>query len=124
MKSVIGLVVGTLLFGGLFVRFASQMEYAAEPQATDKEDPGVAEAEFELYLAVYNAMQDDHGLAIEEVLEPHGMNLQEFRGLERRIQKEQRYVDRVREELLEHAKNRTERAARPPDGEDLGPNED
>ena len=123
MKPLIALAVGAVLCGGLLVRFSPELQWAGEPNPVT-EDPGISETELQLYIAVYSAMQDDHDLTIEEALIPHGLDLVEFRSLERRIQKREMYVDRVREALLEHAKNRAEGPKRPPGEEDLGPEDD
>lgn len=66
----------------------------------------VTSDELELYIRVYTAMQDDHGLTIEQAIRPHQISLEDFRQLERRIQAEPRLVDRVREALLEHVRSR------------------
>ena len=63
-------------------------------------------------------------VTIEEALVPHGLDLVEFRSLERRIQKREMYVERVREALLEHAKNRAAGPNKLPGEEELGPDED
>jgi hypothetical protein len=60
---------------------------------------------------VYKAMQVNHGLTIEEALKARSMTLEQFRPTERRIQKEQRYVERVRKALLECAQSRAAVAA-------------
>ncbi len=84
---------------------------AVRPQAQDWEEssaPDVTEAELSLFIAVYSAMQADHDLTVETALgrEAPGMTLEQFRQLERRIQRQERLVDRVRQALLDTAKAR------------------
>jgi hypothetical protein len=57
-----------------------------------------------MYIRVYEAMQDDHDLTIDEAVKPSRITLDDFRQIERRIQSQPRLVDRVREALLENAR--------------------
>lgn len=66
----------------------------------------VTDAELALYIEVYGAMQADHGLAIEDALASRQVTIEQFRSIERRVQHQQRTVDRVRQALLEQAKAR------------------
>jgi hypothetical protein len=75
---------------------------AQEPEVS--EPPPVSDDEIELYIKVYNSMQDDHDLNIENAIQPHKISLENFRAIERRIQSQPRLVEKVREALLEHAK--------------------
>lgn len=77
------------------------------PQAeelNESEPPAVSEADLQLYIKVYVAMQQDHDLSIESALRPHQMSLDDFRQLERRIQNQPRLVERVRQALLDQVK--------------------
>ena len=97
-------------FGAAFL-LAGALALSVRPQAQESEEreqQGVTEAEIELYIDVYSAMQKDHDVTIELALAPHNVSLEQFRDVERRVQRDQRIVDRVREALLETAK------ARPP----------
>jgi hypothetical protein len=100
-------MIGAALVGGMLLGTAL---IAVRPQAqeTESEEPAdVTEAEVELYIDVYAAMQEDHALMIEQVLATRQVTLEQFRSIERRVQQQQRLVDRVREALLEKAKSRT-----------------
>ncbi len=77
----------------------------AESPAAEPED--VSDEQLQTYVAVYSAMQLDHSLTLEDALEPHKMSLDEFRGIERRVQSKSRLVTTVREALLEQAKQRS-----------------
>lgn len=59
--------------------------------------------ELETYISVYKAMQSDRDLLIDDAVKPHGITLEEFRDIERRVQMRTSLVDRVRRELLAHA---------------------
>jgi hypothetical protein len=77
------------------------------PQAEEVEDseaPAVSEADLQLYIKVYSAMQENHDLTIDSALAPYNMPLDDFRQLERRIQNQPRMVERVRQALLDQAK--------------------
>jgi len=91
-----GLLVGAVLFG---LRPQAQ-------EAGDGEADEVSSAELELYIEVYTAMQANHDLTLDVVLAQKGTQLAEFRGIERRVQKQERLVRKVREALLEQAKAR------------------
>ncbi|HVO25741.1 MAG TPA: hypothetical protein VMW56_19150 [Candidatus Margulisiibacteriota bacterium] len=93
------------------------------PQAqetSEGEPPAVSEADIQLYIKVYGAMQEDHDLTIENALRPHQISLDDFRQIERRIQNQPRLVERVRQALLDQVKaNSTfaQSAATPTPGE-------
>lgn len=73
-------------------------------QLTEPTAPAdVSETELKVYLDVYKAMQSDHGKRIDDALEPHGISLSDFRDIERRVQRQSNLIERVRQELLQHA---------------------
>ena len=77
------------------------------PQAQEtgeSETPTVSEADVQLYIKVYVAMQEDHDLTIENAIRPHQVSLDDFRQIERRIQNQPRLVERVRQALLDQVK--------------------
>ena len=77
------------------------------PQAEEmgeSEAPSVSEADVQLYIKVYAAMQQDHDLTIESAIKPQQISLEDFRQLERRIQNQPRLVERVRQALLDQVK--------------------
>jgi hypothetical protein len=96
-----------LLLGVVLSLLAPLVVWQEPPQAEEAPavaTPSVSDAELERYIAVYKAMQADHGLNIEEAIRPHGVSLEEFRLLERRIQENPRLVEKVRNALLEFAR--------------------
>lgn len=96
------LVLSVVVFAILVVVFRP---YAEETQ--DDAPPSVSESDLQTYIQVYDAMQDDHDLTIEEAIKPYHLSLETFRQTERHIQEETRLVERVREALLDHAKKRS-----------------
>lgn len=106
--AAVGALIGALLFG---------MRPEAQEPATAPSDE-VTPAELELYIDVYTAMQADHDLTLDQVLATKKVSLAEFRGIERRVQQQDRLVHKVREALTAQAKARADQiaplAARPP----------
>jgi hypothetical protein len=123
MKSTMVLLSGAVLLVGLSFQFVPHGQHAQSNTEAEEEEetPGVTESELELYIEVYKAMQSNHALTIEEALKSHGLSLETFRNTERRIQKEQRYVERVRKALLDYARSRAATAALPPDESQSAP---
>ena len=65
----------------------------------------VTEAEFERYTRVLEGMQADHTLSVEHAAERESVTLEQFRELERRVQRNDALVERVREALKRKAEN-------------------
>jgi hypothetical protein len=99
----VGILVGALLFG-----LRPQAQEAGE-SAADQVTPN----ELALYIDVYTAMQADHDLTLESVLVQKGVPLDQFRNIERRVQKQERLVHKVRDALQAQAKARAEAMAPP-----------
>jgi hypothetical protein len=100
-----GLLICALAVGFVLGSQVTQRP-SAEETAAAPHDAKVSESDLELYIEVYSAMQADHGVTIDEALAGHNMSLDDFRDLERRLQADQRMVDRVRLALLNQAKTR------------------
>ena len=94
----LGFVVGS--------HVAQRHQLQAEDIRPAARDNKVTEADIDLYIAVYSAMQADHGLNIEDAVSARNVSVDEFRDVERRVQSDQRTVDRVRLALLNQAKSR------------------
>lgn len=60
----------------------------------------------QLFIDVYGAMQKDHGLTIDKAVEEHQISVEQFRAIERRVQQQQRLVDRARQALADQARAR------------------
>jgi hypothetical protein len=96
--AAVGVLVGALLFG-----LRPQAQEAGE-NAADQ----VTSSELALYIDVYTAMQADHDLTLDALLAEKGVPLTQFRNIERRVQKQERLVRKVREALQAQAKARAE----------------
>jgi uncharacterized membrane protein YgaE (UPF0421/DUF939 family) len=101
--AAVGVLVGAMLFG--------LRPQAQEAEAGDVDD--VSPAELELYIDTYTAMQANHDLTLETVLAQKGVSLEQFRNIERRVQRQERLVRKVREALQTQAKARTDAVAPP-----------
>lgn len=97
----VGVLLGALVFG-----LRPQAQEADEPQSDD-----VSQSELEMYIGVYTAMQADHDLTLDVVLTQKGLDLAQFRNVERRVQKQERLVRKVRDALLAQAKARADTIA-------------
>jgi len=97
----VGVLVGALLFG--------LRPQAQEPDENEADQ--VSPSELAMYIDVYTAMQADHDLTLETVLAQKGVSLDQFRIIERRIQKNDRLVRKVRDALQAQAKARTDAIA-------------
>ena len=102
--AAVGLIVGLLVFGGL----RPQAQEAGENDADQ-----VTPSELSTYIDVYTAMQADHDLTLDAVLAQKNITLADFRNIERRVQKQDRLVRKVRDALQAQAKARAEALAAP-----------
>jgi hypothetical protein len=67
-------------------------------------DPdAVTESEFQTYLRVLEAMQTNRSMPIDDAVEAEHLQLEKFRELEQRVQRNEVLVDRARHELRERA---------------------
>jgi hypothetical protein len=108
MKLAVAGGAGALALVALLYAFP---QHAQEQEPEETAEAGVTETEMELYIDVYGTMQADHDLTIDAVLSSRNTTLERFRSIEQRVQKEQRLIDRVRQALLDQAKNRSASAA-------------
>jgi hypothetical protein len=99
----VGLVVGLLIFAR-----TPQAQEAGESEADQ-----VSPSELATYIDVYTAMQADHDLTLDTILAQKNVSLTDFRNIERRVQKQDRLVRKVREALQAQAKARAEAIAPP-----------
>ena len=105
---VLGLAAAGMLLGALLFGLQPQAQEAGETEADQ-----VSPSELNLYIEVYTAMQADHDLTLDGILAQKGTSLEQFRNIERRVQKQERLVRKVREALQAQAKARAE-ALSPP----------
>ena len=86
------------------------LQLAAEPAApvaqddTDDDDKDVPTGQVDKYINVYEAMQKDHNLTVEQAASRQGLTVAQFRELEGRIERDDTLRERVRK-ALRHAAN-------------------
>ena len=105
-RLVMGAVIGgAVAFVISVVGADSSPELVLQAQVMGADDEQrVSEEELALYIEVYTAMQGDRTLKIADAVAARETTLSTFRSIERRVQLQGRLVQRVREALLEHAK--------------------
>ena len=103
---VLGITVAGVLIGALLFGLHPQAQEAGDDTADQ-----VTPSELQLYIDVYTAMQADHDLTLDSLLAEKGVPLAQFRNIERRVQKNDRLVHKVREALQAQAKARAEALA-------------
>jgi len=97
--------VGLLTVFGVLAIAAAALHHPQAEELEEDEPAAVSDADLQMYIKVYGAMQENHDLTIDNAIKPYQISLDDFRQLERRIQNQSRLVERVREALLEQAKN-------------------
>lgn len=73
-------------------------------ETEESSEPKVSDEELDLYIDVYRAMQADRSLQIADAVADRGVSVEAFRAIERKVQMQERLIKRVREALLEQAK--------------------
>jgi len=69
---------------------------------TDDDDKDVPTSQVDKYISVYEAMQKDHNLTVEQAASKQGLTVAQFRQLEGRIERDDTLRERVRK-ALRHA---------------------
>jgi hypothetical protein len=105
---VLGVAAAGVLIGALLFGLHPQAQEAGEDTADQ-----VTPSELQLYIDVYTAMQADHDLTLDSLLAEKGVPLAQFRNIERRVQKNDHLVHKVRDALQAQAKARAEALAPP-----------
>ena len=78
----------------------------SEPEADDDKD--VPTSQVDKYINVYEAMQKDHNLTVEQAASKQGLTVAQFRQLENKIESDDTLRERVRK-ALRHAANPKEK---------------
>lgn len=86
---------------------------AQEMEEGSEEEESLKEADIQFYIDVYTAMQKDHGLVLDKVLEEKGVSVAQFRSIEQKVQRQPRLVERVRKSLVEAAMARAGEVQKP-----------
>ncbi len=105
-KVLVGAAFGAAVALGIsvFSGIGARDSVMQAQETVGPEEFRVSEEELEVYIEVYRSMQVDRSLKIDEALAERGVSLVEFRNIERRVQLQGRLIKRVREALLEQAK--------------------
>ena len=81
-------------------------QLAAEPsaptsprEADDEDDKDVPTSQVDKYINVYEAMQKDHNLTVEQAASKQGLTVAQFRSLENKIENDDTLRERVRKAL-------------------------
>ncbi|MGA9723475.1 MAG: hypothetical protein WBQ86_13540 [Candidatus Binatus sp.] len=86
------------------------LQIAAEPappvaqDETSDDDKDVPTSQVNKYISVYEAMQKDHSLTVEQAASKQGLTVAQFRALENKIEGDDTLRERVRK-ALRHAAN-------------------
>ena len=86
------------------LRLAAQPAAPVAQDESDDEDKDVPTSQVDRYIAVYEAMQKDHSLTVEQAASRQGLTVAQFRQLEGRIEQNDTLRERVRK-ALRHAAN-------------------
>jgi hypothetical protein len=75
----------------------------ASTDSDDDEDKDVPPAQVDKYVNVYQSMQKNHGLTVEQATAKQGMTVAQFRSLEGKIERDDTLRERVRTALRKAA---------------------
>jgi hypothetical protein len=94
-------------------QYARQL--AAEPETepepaddSDQDDKDVPTSQVDKYISVYESMQKDHNLTVDQATSKEGLTVAQFRALENKIEADDTLRERVRK-ALRHAANPNEK---------------
>jgi hypothetical protein len=76
----------------------------AQDDSDDDQDKDVPTSQVNKYINVYEAMQKDHSLTVEDAASKQGLTVAQFRDLENKIENDDTLRERVRK-ALRHAAN-------------------
>ena len=88
------------------------LQLAAEPETApapaeetgDEDDKDVPTSQVDKYISVYESMQKDHNLTVEQATSKQGLTVAQFRSIEGKIERDDTLRERVRK-ALRHATN-------------------
>lgn len=81
------------------LQLAAQSAAPAAPDQADDDDTDVPTNQVDKYISVYEAMQKDHNLTVEQAAPRQGLTVAQFRQLEGRIERDDTLRERVRKAL-------------------------
>jgi hypothetical protein len=86
------------------LRLAAESAAPASQDDTGDDDKDVPTSQVDKYINVYEAMQKDHSLTVEQAASRQGLTVAQFRALENKIEGDDTLRERVRK-ALRHAAN-------------------
>ncbi len=86
------------------LQLAAQSATPSSPNQADEDDTDVPTGQVDKYISVYEEMQKDHNLTVEQAASKQGLTVTQFRQLEGRIERDDTLRERVRK-ALRHAVN-------------------
>jgi hypothetical protein len=90
-------------------QLAAEPETEPEPAGdTDQDDKDVPTSQVDKYISVYESMQKDHNLTVDQATSKEGLTVAQFRALENKIEADDTLRERVRK-ALRHAANPNEK---------------
>jgi len=91
------------------LQLAAEPETEPEPpDAADQNDKDVPTSQVDKYISVYESMQKDHNLTVDQATSKQGLTVAQFRALENKIEADDTLRERVRK-ALRHAANPNEK---------------
>ena len=93
------------------------LQFAADPDSepppepsdgSDEDDKDVPTSQVDKYISVYEAMQKDRNLTVDQAAPQQGLTVAQFRALENKIEADDTLRERVRK-ALRHAANPNEK---------------
>src|SRR5579875_2419905 len=96
------LVSVLILFAAVAFRsgaFGPSSAFTQDSDESVSDNDTVPPQQVEKYVAVYRAMQRNHSLTVEQACAQRGLTVPVFRGIERKIERNDQLRNRVRDEL-------------------------
>jgi hypothetical protein len=84
-------------------QLAAEPSAPSSPSDTDDDDKDVPTSQVDKYISVYEAMQKDHNLTVEQAAGKQGLTVAQFRSLENKIENDDALRERVRKALRQAA---------------------
>jgi hypothetical protein len=89
---------------GPITRLAAEPSAPSSPSETDEDDNNdVPTSQVDKYISVYESMQKDHNLTVEQAASKQGLTVEQFRNLENKIENDDALRERVRKALRQAA---------------------
>jgi len=80
----------------------------AQDDSDEEDDKDVPTSQVDKYISVYESMQKDHNLTVDQATSKEGLTVAQFRALENKIEADDTLRERVRK-ALRHAANPNEK---------------